>query len=359
MNAESFAAVLKEYAHLYQLPMEELRTMVMQYPYCHNLQVLLQEKAELDQHPDREKTLAKAATYAIDRKQLFKRLKLMREKRAEPKAEAYHLGEDFLELKDLTAVQADLEKIALGTYEDPSTSQTMAIEPEPPSSDIPVASEPSLNSSWNGSWEGASGDDLDEDLSLQIDSLDFTLNPISNPTPSAPADTSVDIDTSLDDNSDLPSTAPTPDPELPTPPHPHTHTLSSPTPDPGPITPTPSHPHPNPIFPTPKKSFNSWSKSAQNAYLQSSIQQLLQDEHHDSKKNKHLDSVDSKNEVNKKAWKSIVDGDSMASETWAQLLVAQKQYHKAIEVYERLMLLIPEKSYFFAAQIESIKNSLS
>ena len=337
MNAESFANLLKEYAHLYQLPMEELRTMVMQYPYCHNLQVLLQEKAELDQHPDREKTLAKAATYAIDRKQLFKRLKLMREKRAEPKAEAYHLGEDFLELKDLTVVQADLEKIALGTYEDPSTSQTMAIEPEPPSSDIPATSEPSLNSSWNGSWEGASGDDLDEDLSLQIDSLDFTLNPISNPTLSTPSDISVVIDTPLDENADASTLSPTPDPE--------------------PL--TPSHPNSIPFTPTPKKAFSSWSKSAQSAYLQSSIQQLLQEEHLDPKKNKHLDSVDSKNEVNKKAWKSIVDGDSMASETWAQLLVAQKQYHKAIEVYERLMLLIPEKSSFFAAQIESIKNSLS
>lgn len=351
MNAESFAAVLKEYAHLYQLPMEELRTMVMQYPYCHNLQVLLQEKAELDQHPDREKTLAKAATYAIDRKQLFKRLKLMREKRAEPKAEAYHLGEDFLELKDLTAVQADLEKIALGTYEDPSASQTMAIEPEPPSSEIPVASEPSLNSSWNGSWEGASGDDLDEDLSLQIDSLDFTLHPIANPNGSV--ESSIDQNTPLPDQPSTSTTLPESTPDTPTP----TPTLSHPHP----IfpTPTPSHPNPNPIFPTPKKSFNSWSKSAQNAYLQSSIQQLLQDEYHDSPKNKHLDSVDSKNEVNKKAWKSIVDGDSMASETWAQLLVAQKQYHKAIEVYERLMLLIPEKSSFFAAQIESIKNSLS
>ena len=338
MNAESFANLLKEYAHLYQLPMEELRTMVMQYPYCHNLQVLLQEKAELDQHPDREKTLAKAATYAIDRKQLYKRLKLMREKKAEPKAEAsYHLGEDFLELKDLTSVQADLEKIALGTYEDPSATQTMAIEPEPPSSiDIPAITEPGLNSSWNGSWEGAK-DELDEDINLEIPALDFTLNSISNPTPSEPSDTSVDSDTALNDVSDSPTPSPIPDPE--------------------PLTPTFSHPHP--ISPTPKKSFSSWSKAAQSAYLQNSIQQLLQEEHLDSKKNKHIDSVDSKNEVSKKAWQSIVDGDSMASETWAQLLLAQKQYHKAIEVYERLMLLIPEKSSFFAAQIESIKKSLS
>lgn len=340
MNAESFANLLKEYSNLYQLPMEELRTMVMQYPYCHNLQVLLQEKAELDQHPDREKTLAKAATYAIDRKQLYKRLKLMREKKAEPKAEAsYHLGEDFLELKDLTSVQADLEKIALGTYEDPSTTQTMAIEPEPPSSiDSPASTEPGLNSSWNGSWDGAN-DDLDEDISLEIDSLDFTLNPISNPAPSVASDIAVELKAPLDDVSD----SSTPPPIL----------------EPEPLTPPPTPAYSRPIIPTPKKSFSSWSNAAQSAYLQNSIQQLLKEEHLDSKKNKHIDSVDSKNEVSKKAWQSIVDGDSMASETWAQLLLAQKQYHKAIEVYERLMLLIPEKSSFFAAQIESIKNSLS
>lgn len=340
MNAESFAALLKEYAHLYQLPMEELRTMVMQYPYCHNLQVLLQEKAELDQHPDREKNLSKAATYAIDRKHLYKRLKLMREKRTEPKAEAYNLGEDFLELKDLSSVQADLEKIALGTYEDPSTSHSMAIEPEPPSNtDLPGSSEPSLNSSWNGSWEGHSGDDLDEDLSLEIDALDFTFEPIT------PANTPVEVAENVQDEPEFieESVAPGAD----------THES-----DPTALTP-PAPSRPQPIAPTPKKAFSSWNSAAQNGYLQSSIQQLLEAQQIDPKKTKHLDSVDSKNEVNKKAWQSIVDGDSMASETWAQLLVAQKQYHKAIEVYERLMLLIPEKSSFFASQIESIKKSLT
>lgn len=341
MNAESFAALLKEYAHLYQLPMEELRTMVMQYPYCHNLQVLLQEKAELDQHPDREKNLSKAATYAIDRKHLYKRLKLMREKKAEPKAETYQLGEDFLELKDLSSVQADLEKIALGTYQDPLVSHSMAIEPEPPSgADIPVNHEPSLNSSWNGSWEGHT-EDLDEDLMIPTETLDFTLHPItptnnSTETPTlndAPEETEETILPSAETNE---------------------QTLDS-----TPPTPTPSHPNPHPFSPTPKKAFSSWNSAAQNGYLQNSIQKLLEAQQIDPKKNKHLDSVDSKNEVNKKAWQSIVDSDNMASETWAQLLVAQKQYHKAIEVYERLMLLIPEKSSFFAAQIESIKKSLT
>lgn len=338
MNAESFAALLKEYAHLYQLPMEELRTMVMQYPYCHNLQVLLQEKAELDQHPDREKNLSKAATYAIDRKHLFKRLKLMREKKAESKVEAYNLGEDFLELKDLSSVQADLEKIALGTYEDPSASHTMAIDPEPPSNaDLPGSSEPSLNSSWNGPWDGHGEDDLDEDLSLQIDALDFTFDPIS------PANNPAEVAENVQDEPIEERAAPAAET--------HESDLTALTP------PTPSRPQPT--APTPKKAFSSWNSTAQNGYLQSSIQQLLEAQQVDPKKTKHLDSVDSKNEVNKKAWQSIVDGDSMASETWAQLLVAQKQYHKAIEVYERLILLIPEKSSFFASQIESIKKSLT
>jgi tetratricopeptide (TPR) repeat protein len=315
MNAESFANLLKEYAHLYQLPMEELRTMVMQYPYCHNLQVLLQEKSELDQHPDREKNLGKAATYAIDRKHLYKRLKLMREQRSKPIAEAYHLGEDFLELKDLTAVQSDLEKIALGTYEDPSSSQTMAIDPAPPIAfDAPDKPDESL-SNWNGSWEGT---EEEIDLTEQLTSLFVPSSP-NTPVEESPIEA------------------------LPLPPLPNPSTPPAPT----------------PIIPTPKKAFNSWGNTAQSSAIQQSMKQLLEAEEVEHSKNKHIGSVDSKNEVSKKAWQSIVDSDKMASETWAKLLLAQKQYHKAIEVYERLKLLFPEKDTFFAAQIELIKKSLS
>lgn len=310
MNAESFANLLKEYAHLYQLPMEELRTMVMQYPYCHNLQVLLQEKSELDQHPDREKTLGKAATYAIDRKHLYKRLKLMREQRSKPIVEAYHLGEDFLELKDLTAVQSDLEKIALGTYEDPSSSQTMAIDPAPPIAfDAPDKPDESL-SNWNGSWEGT---EEEIDLTEQLTSL------FVPPTPNNPVE-------------EIPEAV------LPLLPLPNPST---------------------PVAPTPKKAFNSWGNPSQNIDIQESMNKFLEAENLERSKNKHIGSVESKNEVSKKAWQSIVDSDKMASETWAKLLLSQKQYHKAIEVYERLKLLFPEKDSFFAAQIELIKKSLS
>ena len=53
---------------------------------------------------------------------------------------------------------------------------------------------------------------------------------------------------------------------------------------------------------------------------------------------------------------SLQERDDVASETLADLLAAQAQYEKAIEMYERLTLLFPEKSAYFAAKIEKLKN---
>jgi hypothetical protein len=50
------------------------------------------------------------------------------------------------------------------------------------------------------------------------------------------------------------------------------------------------------------------------------------------------------------------DGESPITETYAVLLVGQKKYERAIEVYERLILKFPAKSTYFAAQIEKLKT---
>ena len=61
------------------------------------------------------------------------------------------------------------------------------------------------------------------------------------------------------------------------------------------------------------------------------------------------DSVD-------KAKKSEIEPEDLVTETLAKIYLKQQLYHKAIKIYEKLKLTIPEKKDYFAALIQKIKE---
>ena len=53
---------------------------------------------------------------------------------------------------------------------------------------------------------------------------------------------------------------------------------------------------------------------------------------------------------------SVVDNEDIVSETLARIYTNQKNYEKAISVYEKLCLTIPEKKGYFASQIHFLRE---
>ncbi len=75
MDANQFVDFLSNSSLLAQQDYQDLKSLVLRYPYCANLHLLLLEKSVLEGHPDREKNLSRAAITCIDRNTL--RLKMV------------------------------------------------------------------------------------------------------------------------------------------------------------------------------------------------------------------------------------------------------------------------------------------
>lgn len=67
------------------------------------------------------------------------------------------------------------------------------------------------------------------------------------------------------------------------------------------------------------------------------------------------DRLDTEN----KAKRSSEDADILVTETLAKVYLDQMLYYKALDTYKKLMLKFPEKSLYFAGQIESIEKKIN
>ena len=348
MNAETFAKLLKDPAQLQKLPYASLKSLVGQYPYCQNLRFLLLQKCAFEDHEDYEENLKLAATFSNDRTILLKQTSTEKEKEniAEVKNEIFETEAEISESEQLNKEEEFLEE----NLETASIEKDEEVETEEISIDTPVyldeaeleteiediteeveivlahkSSEPIAKEPEENYEKVISFEELIE-LDLQKYSKKQVEKPISN------EEEIVDV---FEKN-------PAPKPKL----------AKKKTGKKKP--------------PTPKSSFSSWVKQFQET---DDLEDIEKRKSKKSKKKKlkkevPVSKIQKKKKQEKKkkkgvpvAEKSLKENKDIVSETLANILASQGSNEKAIEMFEKLSLIIPEKSSYFADRIKKLKNN--
>lgn len=271
---------------------EELKTLALAYPYAHNLRYLLALKAKLEDRPDAARTLATAAAYSLDRTRLFL---LYAPKILAPQRLQEELGTEILELKPIDIVQKELG--ALTPVKRPETIEA----PPAQQSVLPIPEvSPATALGLSGKqpvapvWPSAQ-----KQIKQNFNTWYAQFNlPVLEKPPAAlvlqPAPSIVPSRTSVQPTPEIPVTAAPPE----------KREVRDPVPT--------------------------------ELELQTSKQNELS--------------------AQALAERSVTENKAVVSETLARLLAKQGHRDKAIAMYERLYLVYPEKSAYFAAEIDKLKK---
>jgi len=380
MNAENFYEYIREPARLHQISYQELKSLVLQYPYAQNLRYLLLQKSLLEGHAEFDKNLNAAAALSPDRKHLYTQLKELRQ--LEMQDDPFTLEEDFLELRDLEVFEEPLPEVSL-TAEPEITElnlevnhsetpdKVLDLSPESASNEKPELptlenqneiprvetkeklelSTPKTNATKNEtpidlmrmqetnrppvspSWSPSQrlfdllfgfGSLL---RTFSLDQIEGTLPPSFN----SPAQTFV---------AEGPAMMP------PSKPEPSINRTVAMNLESNHSTPTPA----------PKSSFSSWIKQFQSPQTNLRLDSIMESSRPKTAKVKKKKQEKKVNRAETLAQRSLRENHDLASETLAMILEKQGHHEKAIRMYERLGLIFPEKSSFFAEKIKNLKK---
>ncbi len=334
MNAQNFSNFLQQAAHLYQITYPELRSLALQYPYCQNIHLLLLQKSWFEKHRHYEHYLKKAALYVRDRQRLSKQFHDA--PLAKEQSENFVMSADYLELIDLTghgtsdATFADKRQSSV-SFEDFETTNLKSMEHQDPKKN--KSSQPV---------------DLSKDRILFIEDLmadESTKKPAPPAKKKAATYQEPEPEEQVEELEDLPTNPGlipfeiTNDAEL--------------------------------LKPVPKNSFSSWLKrypspresiqydlkQSGRMYVEEVRAKIGQEDVEKPVPAKKKKAKHKKSEASHSKPGDTLGKDEAASETLAAILAEQGNHDKAIEMYNRLSLIFPEKSTFFALQIQKIKNS--
>lgn len=442
MNAERFSFYIKNPAHLYQITYTELKSLVLQYPYCQNLRYLLLKKSVLENHQDLDQNLQIAATFSSDRNFLYQQMK--EGASFDSEADSFVLKEDYIELKGLNteisnqeqmmpteaetpiagiettiepAVELPVDESPVATIDEVSEDPPFPISPEPLTEEvIPTTSQSDeLETIEDDEWVDITSemDDLFEEHAPDLE-IDLQKAPIEETHASTTEEGNNDVDATLEDDAisiedliRLDSLSPLERMEKA-----KTNANSKTTKDILKEDDTEEmkkkfdfsaidelieqakrdvsleitnedflditdHSKPSP---SPKSSFGSWLKQIQSNEVEEEKEPQenaleipeAKPEKKKSEKKKKVKKKKKKKKQDKQlahsttdeaplkaktiAEQSLKENTEIVSETLAHLLVKQENYKKAIKMYEKLSLIFPEKSSFFAEQIKKLKN---
>ena len=331
MNAEILADCLENPSRLYQINFQELKSLVLQYPFAHNLRYLLVLKAKQSGKKDIAHLLADAALFSGDR----------------PYLQTLMEGQKKVEKLNLSA-GSDEEYLALpslGGEEQKSPVEGEDIIQEEGAAGDEVGKTETVEEAKNEDNlidffpdEGEESQDKGED---RESTLWGELNEIypggellyEGEGRRAGCLAGVMIKSARLVRSKLMEK----------------NRIAEPTKDDGIALTTPAMR----LKPQRKEEFKSWKMQMQIPHIQVGTGVFFKSKKDDEQE----EAITSKTRIAKAmAIQSVTDREDVASETLAELLVRQGNKNKAIEMYQRLSLLFPNKSSYFANRIEQLKK---